>query len=215
MDLDHHGQATQRLLPKGMALRQGPSKMITSSGFHIVWWVPRIHDGDNCTHNQILHNHSTVYHIVQQRIRAIKLSSVIILMVGACWGQIDEVPSHISIFETWFAATGVCISQPQQHSKPGMMNNWRHNWTKLFTTLTLPYITPFDKTFVLVPSWLSPWLMAMSAESGAGDPTRISAEVQAWVFTARCCGGGQHLRRYPWGDQANAARCVNAMQGDV
>ena len=41
--------------------------------------------------------------------------------------------------------------------------------------------------------------MAMSAESGAGDPTRISAEVQAWVFTARCCGGGQHLRRNPWG----------------
>ena len=75
------------------------------------------------------------YIIVQQRIRAIKLSSVIILLVGACWGQIDEVPSHISIFETWFAATGVCISQPQQHSKPGMMNNWRHNWTKLFNTL--------------------------------------------------------------------------------
>lgn len=88
MDLDHHGQATQRLLPKGMALRQGPlQKNITShhqgfilcdgsQGFTMVISVP-------------IYNHIRVYiflynkAVIWQWIWTIKLSCVIIRMVGA------------------------------------------------------------------------------------------------------------------------------------
>lgn len=209
MDLDHHGQATQRLLPKGMALRQGPlQKNITShhqgfilcdgsQGFTMVISVP-------------IYNHIRVYiflynkAVIWQWIWTIKLSCVIIRMVGAKLTRCHRISQFLKpgLQRRVYAAPNHNSTRSREWWTIGGTTGqkcstlWYYMILPYINTMKYKWFTQFDKAFVLVPSWLSPWLMAMSAKS------RLECSLLVVVVGVSICdtilGGTKQTRHAAW-----------------
>ena len=157
-----------------------------------------------------LYNHIRVYIclyniiVIWQWIWTIKLSSVIILMVGAKLTRCHRISQFLKpgLQRRVYAAPNHNSTRSREWWTIGGTTGqkcstlWYYMILPHINTMKYKWFTQFDKAFVLVPSWLSPWLMAMSAKS------RLECSLLVVVVGVSICdailGGTKQTRHAAW-----------------
>ena len=167
---------------------------------------PKDHNGDQCTNIFTLEYLFFSYNIVViwQWIWTIKLSSDIILIVGAKLTRCHRISQFLKpgLQRRVYAAPNHNSTRSREWWTIGGTTGqkcstlWYNMILPYMNTMKYKWFTQFDKAFVLVPSWLSPWLMAMSAKS------RLECSLLVVVVGVSICdailGGTKQTRHAAW-----------------